>query len=130
VTQILGPSIRLLDDPRLPSFQAKADAILRGDGSTIAPGHPVLGGHGGQRAVDQWMQSNPISHAPDIILHDYDRPGSFVLIDLKTLDAAGSAHVAAHHTDRERLPAQLAIAAAKASREGSEIEGIDVDMRE
>ena len=43
VTQILGPSIRLLGDPRLPSFQAKADAILRGDGSTIAPGHPVLG---------------------------------------------------------------------------------------
>jgi len=43
VTQILGPSIRLLGDPKLPSFQAKADAILRGDGSTIAPGHPVLG---------------------------------------------------------------------------------------
>jgi hypothetical protein len=43
VTQILGPSIRLLGDPRIPSFQGKADAILRGEGSTIAPGHPVLG---------------------------------------------------------------------------------------
>ena len=69
------------------------------------------GGHGGQRAVDQWMQYNPISHAPDIILHDYDGPNSFVLIDIKTLDAAAPSHIAAHHTDRARLPAHLAIAA-------------------
>ena len=71
----------------------------------------VGGGHGGQRAVDQWMQSHPISHAPDIIIRDYDGPNSFVLIDIKTLDAAGSAHIGAHHTDRARLPAHLAIAA-------------------
>ena len=42
-SSILRPAIRLLGDPRLPSFQEKADAILRGDGSTIAAGHPVLG---------------------------------------------------------------------------------------
>ena len=71
----------------------------------------VSGGHGGQRAVDQWMQGHPISHAPDIILHDYDGPHSFVLIDIKTLDAAAPSHVAAHHTDRARLTAHLAIAA-------------------
>ena len=35
-SSILRPAIRLLGDPRLPSFQDKADAILRGDGSTIA----------------------------------------------------------------------------------------------
>ena len=58
-----------------------------------------------------WMQSHPISHAPDIIIRDYDGPNSFVLIDIKTLDAAGSAHIGAHHTDRARLPAHLAIAA-------------------
>ena len=69
------------------------------------------GGQGGQRAVDQWMQSHPISHAPDIIIRDYDGPNSFVLIDIKTLDAAGSAHIGAHHTDRARLTAHLAIAA-------------------
>ena len=69
------------------------------------------GGQGGQRAVDQWMQSHPISHAPDIIIRDYDAPNSFVLIDIKTLDAAGSAHIGAHHTDRARLTAHLAIAA-------------------
>jgi hypothetical protein len=57
------------------------------------------------------MQGNPISHAPDIILHDYDGPNSFVLIDIKTLDAAAPSHVAAHHTDRARLTAHLAIAA-------------------
>ena len=69
------------------------------------------GGHGGQRAVDQWMQSHPISHAPDIIIRDYDGPNSFVLIDIKTFDAAGPAHIGAHHTDRARLTAHLAIAA-------------------
>ena len=69
------------------------------------------GGQGGQRAVDQWMQSHPISHAPDIIIRDYDGPNSFILIDIKTLDAAGSAHIGAHHTDRARLTAHLAIAA-------------------
>jgi hypothetical protein len=57
------------------------------------------------------MQSHPISHAPDIIIRDYDGPNSFVLIDIKTLDAAGSAHIGAHHTDRARLTAHLAIAA-------------------
>ena len=61
--------------------------------------------------VDQWMQGNPISHAPDIILHDYDGLNSFVLIDIKTLDAAAPTHIAAHHTDRTRLSAHLAIAA-------------------
>ena len=60
--------------------------------------------------MDQWMQNNPISHAPDIILRDYDRPNSYVLIDIKTLDAAGSTHIATHHTDRSRLSAHLAIA--------------------
>ena len=89
-----------------PTLVPFLDAILGASRVTAE-----RGGHGGQRAVDQWMQSNPISHAPDIILHDYDRPGSFVLIDIKTLDAAGSAHVAAHHTDRARLSAHLAIAA-------------------
>ena len=49
-------------------------------------------------------------HAPDIILRDFDKAGTYVLIDIKTLDAAGPSHVAAHHTDRARLTAHLAIA--------------------
>ena len=69
------------------------------------------GGLGGQRAVDQWMQGSGagVNHAPDIILRDYDKAGTFVLIDIKTLDAAGPKHLAAH-TDRARLTAHLAIA--------------------
>ena len=39
----LRRTIQCLGDPRLASHQARADALLRGDGSTIAPGHPVLG---------------------------------------------------------------------------------------
>ena len=44
--------------------------------------------------MDQWMQNNPISHAPDIVLRDYDKPNSYVLIDIKTLDAAAPSHIA------------------------------------
>ena len=43
VTGILRPAIELLGDPRLATLQEKADALLRGDGSTVAAGHPVLG---------------------------------------------------------------------------------------
>ena len=93
-------------DPAVQAFVPFLDAILGASRVTAE-----RGGQGGQRAVDQWMQGHPISHVPDIILHDYDGPNSFVLIDIKTLDAAGSAHIAAHHTDRARLSAHLAIAA-------------------
>ena len=93
-------------DPAVQAFIPFLDATLGASRVTAE-----RGGHGGQRAVDQWMQGHPISHAPDIILHDYDGPNSFVLIDIKTLDAAAPSHVAAHHTDRARLTAHLAIAA-------------------
>ena len=93
-------------DPAVQALVPFLDAILGASRVTAE-----RGGQGGQRAVDQWMQNHSISHVPDIILHDYDRPNSFVLIDIKTLDAAGAAHIAAHHTDRARMSAHLAIAA-------------------
>ena len=47
------------------------------------------GGLGGQRAVDQWMQGAGAGacHAPNIIHRDYDKAGTHLLIDIKTLDA-------------------------------------------
>ena len=39
----LRSTIIVLGDPRLPSHRARADALLRGEGSTVAAGHPVLG---------------------------------------------------------------------------------------
>ena len=42
---------------------------------------------------------------PDIVLENFDGPQSFLLIDVKTLDAAGLTHVLTRHTDRVRLAA-------------------------
>ena len=42
---------------------------------------------------------------PDIVLENFDGAQSFLLIDVKTLDAAGTTHIAARHTDRTRLAA-------------------------
>jgi hypothetical protein len=92
-------------DPAVQSLVPFLDAILGASRVTAE-----RGGQGGQRAIDQWMQNNPISHAPDIVLRDYDKPNSYVLIDIKTLDAPGPTHIATHHTDRSRLAAHLAIA--------------------
>ena len=42
-TTTLRRTITLLGDPSLPSHAARAKALLRGEGSTVASGHPVLG---------------------------------------------------------------------------------------
>ena len=42
---------------------------------------------------------------PDIDLENFDGAQSFLLIDVKTLDAAGLTHVLTRHTDRVRLAA-------------------------
>ena len=42
---------------------------------------------------------------PDIVLENFDGARSYMLIDVKTLDAAGTEHVAHRHTDRVRLAA-------------------------
>ena len=46
-----------------------------------------------------------LSKVPDIVLENFDGAQSFLLIDVKTLDAAGTTHIAARHTDRTRLAA-------------------------
>ena len=42
---------------------------------------------------------------PDIVLENFDGPQSYLLIDVKTFDAAGASHITDHHTDRTRLTA-------------------------
>ena len=42
---------------------------------------------------------------PDIVLENFDGAQSFLLIDVKILDAAGLTHVLTRHTDRVRLAA-------------------------
>ena len=60
VAALLRSSINLIGDPNLMSFNEKADALLRGDGSTIAAGHPVLGSPVG---TDAYVESFVLSSA-------------------------------------------------------------------
>ena len=39
------------------------------------------------------------------MLENFDGPRSYLLIDVKTFDAAGASHITNHHTDRTRLTA-------------------------
>ena len=65
------------------------------------------GGHGGHRSLDAWMQGPGagLRRVPDIVLDNFDGAQSFLLIDVKTLDAADLTHVLTRHTDRVRLAA-------------------------
>ena len=69
------------------------------------------GGHRGRAAIDQFMlgAGAGLRHRPDIVLVGFDGPGTFLLLDLKTLDTAGATHIAASHTDRRRLPAHISV---------------------
>ena len=58
------PSLVPAEASSSPFLDALLPALLGSSNVTAE-----RGGHGGQRAVDQWMQSHPnISHTPDIIL--------------------------------------------------------------
>ena len=75
--------------------------------------HRVIAEHGlgagGVQALNQWMvRFASLRHRPDLVLTDLDGPGTFTLVDVKTLDAAGATHIAAEHTDRDRLAAHRA----------------------
>ena len=62
---------------------------------------------GGHRSLDAWMQGPGagLRKVPDIVLENFDGAQSFLLIDVKTFDAAGLTHVLTRHTDRVRLAA-------------------------
>ena len=89
-------------DPAVQALIPFLDAI-HGSHRVIAE----RGGHGGHRSLDAWMQGPGagLSKVPDIVLENFDGAQSFLLIDVKTLDAAGTTHIAARHTDRTRLAA-------------------------
>ena len=68
-------------------------------------------GLGGVRAIQEWLETHPsLRHRPDLILTDLDGPGTFTLVDVKTLDAAGASRITSEHTDRDRLAAHAACA--------------------
>ena len=68
------------------------------------------------------MASHPdIRHRPDIVIRGFDGAGTHLLIDVKTLDAAGATHIRTDHTDRLRLKAHEAIATKSKEKEYGEL---------
>ena len=60
----------------------------------------------GTASVASWLQDHPgVAHSPDIVVRT--ATGRYILIDVKTLDVTSVSHIAAHHTDRLRLPAHV-----------------------
>ena len=94
-------------DQAVQALTACLDALL-GAPAVIAE----RAGPRGHQAMTEFMSGPglPLYHRPDIVVRGYDGTGTFLLIDCKTLDAAGATHVATHHTDRTRLAAHTAIA--------------------
>ena len=45
---------------------------------------------------------------PDLVLTGLDGPGTYRIVEVKTLDPTGPTHLAAHHTNTTRLRAHLA----------------------
>ena len=70
-------------------------------------------------ALEQFMAGPgaALRHRPDIVLVGLDGPGTYCLVDVKTLDAAGATHRHTHHTDRVRLAGHVAIARHSAQSE-------------
>ena len=76
---------------------------LLGTGSVIGE----RSGPGGHRAILQFMSVGfagfYLSHQPDLVLVDFDGPGTWTIIDVKSFDACAASHIGAQHTDRSRL---------------------------
>ena len=76
---------------------------LLGTGSVIGE----RSGPGGHRAILQFMSVGfagfYLSHQPDLVLVDFDGPGTWTIIDVKSFDACAASHVGAQHTDSSRL---------------------------
>ena len=66
----------------------------------------------GRAALEQFMAGPGagLRHRPDAVIAGLDGPGSYCLIDVKTLDPCGATHVATDHTDRRRQSAHIAVA--------------------
>ena len=103
-----GHGIRLsgtCHDPTVQALVPILDAVFGTDRVTAERGGPR-----GREAMDAWMVAHPIAHRPDAVVRDFDGAGTWLLIDIKTLDAAGTTHITTHHTDRTRLTAHVAAA--------------------
>mgnify|MGYP007125875359 CR=1 FL=1 len=62
-----------------------------------------------RRQVTEFMATHPLPHRPDIVVEGFDGPGSYLIIEVRTFDAASPTALTLG-TDRHRLAGAIAIA--------------------
>ena len=64
----------------------------------LGPSRVIGERDGDRRALEQWYAQHgaALHHRPDVVLVGFDGPGTFTLIDVKTLDPSGTS-LAMHH---------------------------------
>ena len=50
-----------------------------------------------------------LAHRPDVVVQGFDGVGTYLVIDVKTLDPSGDTHRVVSHTDSERLAAHARV---------------------
>ena len=68
--------------------------------------HYERSGRGGHQQIRETVLARlppGLGHRPDIILLDFDGPGTVTLIDVKTTDVTAASRIQDQHTDRVRL---------------------------
>ena len=87
------------------------DAFVRCARAALSAGRVIAEMPGDQRAMREFMATHgqTLDHQPDAVLVDFDGPGSWTLIDVKTQDTGGATHIGTHHTDSRRRSAHRAI---------------------
>ena len=89
--------------------------------SAFGPARVLAERDGTRRQVTQWMTVHGVGlrHRPDIIISGLHGPGSFTLIDVKTLDVCGPTHMHSHQSHRVRLAPHAAVERATATDYGT-----------
>ena len=57
-------------------------------------------GRGGGQSVAALAALHGLRHRPDLAVADWDGPGSYLVIEIKSFDSLGRTRLATHHTDR------------------------------
>jgi len=79
--------------------------------SVFGPARVLAERDGTRRQLTQWMGVHGVGvqHRPDIVISGLHGPGSFTLIDVKTLDVCGPMHIQSHQSHRVRLAPHAAV---------------------
>jgi len=82
-------------DPLVRLLTCILDAIF-------GPAHVLAERSASRRQVTEFMATHPLPHRPDIVIEGFDGPGTYLIIEVRTFDAASPSALTLG-TDRHRL---------------------------